>query len=321
MFQDAQDMKASLLAHGLSEESANKIVSFARPALLLETSALNDEASLPRGVTRIGGRPDMPRAMEWPVRPAYSDAAERWTVYQGAIDRTLRDMRQVPPPPFAMDASRFAEWERRLRAQQQARERAEPLDFIAQVNFADIPHDSGIDLDVPRIGRLLFFYDAAEQPWGGKAADILGARVIYDLSDPTELVLRDPPQGRRPAPAARCANRLVLTAPPEDYVEIEKALEGQTGTYFEWYIENGPGRPGRTSDHRVGGHPSQVQSDMRKDNPFYGSSSDQLLVLQISNDDATNMMWGGSGYLYVWIDRRDLHANRWDRAHVILQTS
>ena len=49
------------------------------------------------------------------------------------------------------------------------------------------------------------------------------------------------------------------------------------------------------------------------------TAAEWVLLWQIASSD--DIMWGDSGYLYVWIRRDDLAAQRFDRAHVVLQCS
>ena len=59
-----------------------------------------------------------------------------------------------------------------------------PLSFLAQF---DLSHFASTTL--PTTGWLLFFYDAAEQPWGFDPSDAAGARVLY-VDAPRDTLIR-----------------------------------------------------------------------------------------------------------------------------------
>ena len=62
-------------------------------ALVLAT-ATADEAAIPLGASKIGGRPDLPPGMAWPTRPAYPDAAERAAGHRREADRLLAESKK-----------------------------------------------------------------------------------------------------------------------------------------------------------------------------------------------------------------------------------
>lgn len=68
-------LRARLNEVGLAAESIEALVTSSLPALMLGTDPMDSEAR-PLGGTRIGGCPDLPPGMTWPVRPAYPDGRE-----------------------------------------------------------------------------------------------------------------------------------------------------------------------------------------------------------------------------------------------------
>jgi uncharacterized protein YwqG len=112
-----------------------------RVATQLRPERVND-AELPIGASRLGGRPDLPPSIEWP----------RWNGFTAEDLVTARGMR-IPQG-----------------------QKPATLSFLAQVNLAEIPDGTGL---LPDRSWLFFFYDAAQQPWGFDPRDRGCARVIY----------------------------------------------------------------------------------------------------------------------------------------------
>ncbi|MBR1246398.1 DUF1963 domain-containing protein [Bradyrhizobium sp. AUGA SZCCT0169] len=222
-----------------------------------------------------------------------------------------------------------------------ARRTAEPapLQFIAQVDLADVWSTGPIDPDIPRDGRLLLFYDTDHRPGGDRPADITGARLIYDLTPTNSLRRASPPSElsahKRTASfrPQRCALHAGVWPPyfgsPEWNACEIKAKAEQTVEAW-WYDVTRDGH-----DHRFGGHPLQIQGNMQTacalvskglDLSAWNSKSAEplksdaanWLLLQIASDDRAGMMWGDVGNLYVWIHRDALRARRFEEARVII---
>lgn len=81
------------------------------------------------GGTRFGGAPDLPRDMDWPIRPVPADLATRAQELNGHHDWILRHI-----------------------------ERELPYEFLAQIDLAEISAGAA-ELGLPSSGRLLFFCD------------------------------------------------------------------------------------------------------------------------------------------------------------------
>ncbi|ASM71034.1 MULTISPECIES: DUF1963 domain-containing protein [Roseobacteraceae] len=67
----------------------------ALPAVSLETVP-HAEASIPLGASKMGGAPDLPRGMPWPMRPPYADAQIKLEHYRSLIGVTLAKAGIVP---------------------------------------------------------------------------------------------------------------------------------------------------------------------------------------------------------------------------------
>ncbi|MBR1254632.1 DUF1963 domain-containing protein [Bradyrhizobium sp. AUGA SZCCT0240] len=327
-----------------------------KPYIWLETAPANDEVEITLAATKIGGTPDLPVTMPWPWRPPYPDHEQRVEEMQTGVTlfnpqdmaalqaETLEEFRKLLPSAFEGFAADSAKVDFNLDfLVEDARRTAEPapLQFIAQVDLADVWSTGPIDPDIPRDGRLLLFYDTDHRPGGDRPADITGARLIYDLtptnslrraSPPVELLAHKRTASFRPQ---RCALHAGVWPPyfgsPEwNACEIKAKAEKTVEAW--WYDVTRDGH-----DHRFGGHPLQIQGNMQTEcalvskgldlsawnskaaEPLKSDAANWLLLLQIASDDRAGMMWGDVGNLYVWIHRDALRARRFEEARVIMQ--
>lgn len=189
---------------------------------------------------------------------------------------------------------------------------------------------------LPSSGRLLFFYDAENQPWG------------FDPKDRGSFVAMHLPDGG--AAAAAAAGQPVLTRCPVTPAKIEtypswerddvKALQ-LTDAESEMLMDAGDAVFGRAPRHQVAGYPSPIQGDemelqcqLVSHGLYCGDASgymspaaarlrdgakDWRLLLQIDSDDGIGANWGDGGTLYFWIREEDARAERFDRAWAVLQ--
>jgi uncharacterized protein YwqG len=363
VFGSISDIEGSLRAAGVRAADAAALAGRAKPYVWLDTAPVEDEGEISLGGTKIGGAPDLPVAMPWPWRPPYPDHDQRLVEAQSGADEfnardlmaiqaeTLEEFRKVmSPEEFEAVAAAFAQVDMGQfnvdHVVESTRRTAEaaPLAFIAQVDLAEVWRAGPVDPDIPREGRLLFFYDIDQRPGGYKPGDVAGARVIFDLTPVDYLKRANPPAelaelaDEAVFPAQACVLRGAISPPfhgsPDwDACELrEKSDE----TVRNWWSEMT--RDGH--DHRVGGHPLQIQGDMQigcalvsngldlGDGTAWKSEAAQrlkpdapnwVLLMQIASDEDADMMWGDVGNLYVWIHRDALRARRFEEARVSLQ--
>jgi Domain of unknown function (DUF1963) len=193
LFKTAAEIDGSLRAAGGRAADAMALAAGSKPYIWLETSDVGDEAEIALGATKIGGTPDLPVTMPWPWRPRYPDHAARVEAAQAGVDllnpqdmaalqaETLEELRKQLPSSvaesFAIESAKvdYSNFNFDFLVED-ARRTAEPapLQFIAQVDLADIWLTGPVDPDIPREGRLLLFYDTDHRPAGDRAADITG---------------------------------------------------------------------------------------------------------------------------------------------------
>ncbi len=115
------------------------------------------------GATRIGGTPDFPVGQAWPLRPAFPNP-----------EAVARLGGSTHGAHIIKHASR-----------------ALPFQFAGLVDLAEAAALGEVASDLPREGRLLFFYDGGVIPWRNGAET---CRVIWDTKPVEKLVRADPPQ-------------------------------------------------------------------------------------------------------------------------------
>jgi uncharacterized protein YwqG len=344
VFTSEDQIAAALIEAGVKSEDARRIAKEARPCVWLETRSAGDEAEIPAGATKIGGRPDLPDGVEWPVRPAYTNES-RVARYRRELEDPKKFWSWASPDQrekFASGAAQMLE----------IVSKPFPLAFIAQIDLTEAWRAGPLDPDFPRDGLLSVFYDVLEAPWGYDPADAPGARVLYHPVGGGCLTRRDPPAELsglscvEPFPPAACHARACLAPLPiqtAHYAALRLSRE-TTEALGEWWGEDDnmyASEGGRDwKCHRVGGWPTPVQGDMQTECAlvsagFYCGNGDAyrapetegvraradewVLLAQIGTDEGAGMMWGDDGQLYIWIRREDLVLRRFEAARLVLQ--
>jgi uncharacterized protein YwqG len=363
VFGTSAEIESSLKTAGVRAVDAKALAARAKPYVWLFTALVDDEAEIPLGATKIGGSPDLSVTMTWPWRPPYPDHEQRIAEIRAHADNmngedlaaiqaeTLEEFRKLLPPDqfeglpeaFAkVDLSQF-NLDGIAEGTQRTSEPA-PLAFIAQVDLVEVWRAGPVDPDIPREGRLLLFYDIDQRPGGYKPTDTTGARLIYDLTSAEGLRRVEPPSElaelieEATLPAQSCV--LIGAISPPFYGSPDwdacSLREMSDETVRNWWSDiTADGH-----DHRIGGHPLQIQGDMQTtcalvsngldlgDGTAWKSKAAQrlkpdavnwVLLMQIASDEEADMMWGDVGNLYVWIHRDALRARRFEEARVILQ--
>ncbi|MFY3307823.1 DUF1963 domain-containing protein [Achromobacter ruhlandii] len=129
---DLDALRRSLDDIDLPADVVARLLAQARPALVLATAAA-DEAAIPLGASKIGGRPDLPPGMAWPTRPAYPDAAERAAGHRREADRLLAESKKKGAWMTPAQGERFSA---DARARADAVETTFPLTFLGQFDLA-----------------------------------------------------------------------------------------------------------------------------------------------------------------------------------------
>lgn len=289
---------------------------------------VDDEASIPVGASKVGGCPDLRPGLSWPSRPPYPDAAKRVARHRADAAtpaRTWSWATKDQQREFAAEATRRAE----LSAAEM------PLAFVAQLDLAEVAAAGRLDVDLPSTGVLSLFYDVMDVPWGYDPAEADGFQILY-AEGPLErrdlpALLQDPVAASTMSPQ-RCSLSPGMSPIPVASLEWQTlGISDEDADLLEF---------DEPDSHQVGGWPTVIQNEMRTqcalvhaghscgDATAYrdptladirATAAEWVMLWQIASTD--DIMWGDSGFLYVWIRRDDLAARRFEAAHVVLQCS
>lgn len=213
-----------------------------------------------------------------------------------------------------------------------------PMSFIAQFALSEVsPYDTSRLL--PSSGGLYFFYDAAQETYGGNANERDAWKVLYNSSPATVLRRREfPPALPATSRFAACALTFnvesTLPQRPEVLTDNLDWTDAEQRLYAEFMAAHYPDRT--PTHHRLLGHSDDLQDDMHLQaqlaahglNPEQGDTSpelepgarDWLLLLQLDSDHNAGMRWGSAGMLYFWIQRLALQNRSFDNVWLVLQS-
>lgn len=193
-----------------------------------------------------------------------------------------------------------------------------PLEFIAQVNCSDFEYDG-----FPDSGLIVFFYDNRH---GGYSIKEKGFIKVDYFPDSTNLELFKPPFIIK----KRLFGLLGTYTLPKIYKEtkigfrksfslpdnVDKVFSDENWEEAYWELN------GEVSENRfiqIGGHCNPVQTDGIEENIVKlferGKPSDWKMILEIYQDEETDMMWGDAGKLHFYSHVDDLRemnfSNTW----------
>jgi uncharacterized protein YwqG len=309
MFLTKSDLVKALEEAGLSEWKEELLRLARQTATLVPVEKIREA---PLGGSRLGGEPDLPRSITWPIRPPYAETSYQ---HQRGFSLGIPDVEA-------------------------------PLPFIAQINLGEVRSKIRLHHSFPERGMLYFFYDTLVEPWGFDPGDFPGWKVIYWNGVPSELERRQLPESfgsEDQGPVARFHPTVVavmpcLTMPDMFAHQIEEMGDREPRDYEDFAVNFYSDRSMRY--HWLGGYAATIQGSMERgcqlaSNGIYCGSSeghdeqrerellngkdDWLLLLQIDSDETTGMTWGAFGRLYFWIRDRDLAAGYFDKVWTILQ--
>lgn len=257
------------------------------------------ESGIPIGVSKIGGLPDLPDTLAWP------------------IETRIKTKRQ-----FLFFGKKTSSAE------------ARPLSFIAQINFSEIKKFDADDL-LPSRGIAYFFYCSDQDSWGYDPAQKDKFRVLFDDGTSSNLKRTnfpsDLPDFGKYKPCRVEASQETSLPSLELIHNIFKAEKDFQ--FYEHFLEDG--RVNKVLGHAdVIQDEMELECELVSNGLYCGDSSgfnnplaktlepnakNWRLLLQIDSNDEAGMMWGDLGRLYFWIKIEDLKERRFDRMWMILQ--
>jgi len=188
-----------------------------------------------------------------------------------------------------------------------------PLTFLACLDLSSL-HAALATPWLPLAGRLLFFYDAENQPWGFDPKDrgSWSVRLVDGAAAPA------PPPAVAELPRQTIAFRAISSYPSWERPEVQ-ALD-LSDAEVEILIDGATAVYGHAPHHQVSGFPHPIQGDemelecqLVSHGLYCGDSSGYL------SRDAAGLRDGAAGILYFWIREEDARAGRFDHAWAVLQ--
>jgi uncharacterized protein YwqG len=219
MWSTRKELEAALAQAGLGEWSP-RLAAAARRAIVLEPGPVEEGADTPIGASRLGGQPDLPPDIDWPIRPPLNPVEDSAVLSDRILFGRLHWLyRLFRTQHWKRVHERLQTYRENLR---QVRSRAWPLSFVAQVDFAELHLVHALD-GFPASGLLSFFCDPHDWPWGHTGEDQARARVIFTEAPAERLQRRRSPlEFDEPAASAvkpvfrprQLTPRLLLLPPP-----------------------------------------------------------------------------------------------------------
>jgi uncharacterized protein YwqG len=341
------ELETLLSEAGLAQWAA-RLAALARPTIILAPGPIEEAGNAPLGASRLGGKPDLPPELDWPLRPPFKPRREIGGSMPGHVvlgprhwlHRLFRTRRWK---------SAAESWENARRAERDVRKRAWPMSFVAQIDFAELHAVHPLE-GFPATGRLLLFCDPFDWPWG-KRDDQARARALF-TDAPLESLKRrgsppefDEPDARilmprgyvfkprilRPTawllpPSQGSRQLLALKAEEPDTWEYEGEAFSAYDEFWRRLHARHPDIFGEHGDMilRVGGIADSIQEPVEEEAARAADGAPELadswqLVLQIDSDIEAGMEWGDLGRLYLCARRDDLIAGRFDQCWLIMQ--
>lgn len=200
----------------------------------------------------------------------------------------------------------------------------QPLEFVAQINCRDVP-----DSFLPPDGLLSFFYDNRHC---GFSESERGYFRIFFWPQLDGLHIATAPQivhkrmwgllKTKPEPRIYRETKLNFKAdfslPELERAGIQTQDEAEADAFYEMRAELLGSR-----FVQMGGYPDPVQNDGIEEGISEilncGPPSKWILVLEVSYDKNTDMMWGDAGSIYYFVHADDLKAHKFENAWLEMQ--
>ncbi|AGF53508.1 sll5081 (plasmid) [Synechocystis sp. PCC 6803] len=221
------------------------------------------------------------------------------------------------------------------------RKNDKPLGFIAQLDLSEINNEQAIEW-LPNSGRLLFFYDFYEWPWGFAPEDRGGWAILYENGS-EELHFQELPSDLHKEHIASSIKYVVsekfMSYPDGQRINFEEGelSEIDKEQYYDFIDEYYRNK----TLHQIGGYPRPIQNDdMEKECQLISSGinyaypedynseeakqlreqvNDWRLVFQFDSDDDIDVMWGDMGMLYFWVKESESKNCNFSNSWMILQ--
>ena len=198
-----------------------------------------------------------------------------------------------------------------------------PLSFIGQLDLGEI--NTGSIPWLPSKGRLLFFYDIVDAPWGIYPKDQKSSLVLYD-DGLSVLHTKEYPAALK-KDATIHATKYLRAENLMSYPTANRIIFSSNSDYEAYY--DFLNEYYMSPHHQVDGYPSSIQSDTMErecqkideaNTQRVNLEDDWKLLLQFDTDEELGVMWGDLGRIYFWIRKSDAIKNVFTNTCLILQS-
>lgn len=178
------------------------------------------------------------------------------------------------------------------------------LEHVASLDFDVAPRVDGVP---PIAGRLVFFYDEKNLPFGDEDEGEAGWAVVHVPSG-TASARTKPPRGTKTFKPSTLVPTVEQTLPTvQSHAIAQLKLTKALGKKY-WDLRDAwPALDGES--HRSFGHSDGM--DLSPD-------PDDVLLLQLDSYEHGDVNWGDAGLLLFWITPEDLASARFDRVRLQL---
>jgi uncharacterized protein YwqG len=300
---DSHEVLSALSNVGLSRVQAD-VMKLLQESIRLTLHPLDGQAiSTQPGVSRLGGAPDLPGRMPWPV---WKGLPMSFIAQVGLADLiSFAPAQELPKSgllSFFYDA--------------------------AQETYGADPADRG--------GWQVFFFPSAPPPEGGfHLFSHTDPRQLKAVAFPAAL-----PAGARFKPCRLTfASEYTLPGAPSQYLSGLDWSPDEIQRYEQFQASFPSAEDRKILHFRMFGCPDQIQDDMQLQCALYanGVSPDDAatpqvvaqaasrkagwqLLLQVDSDETIGMRWASYGMLYFWLEKQALQLRQFDRSWLVMQS-
>ncbi len=280
---DKTAVQAAFIEAGLSQRVGDIDV-LARPSIRLFPSPV-DELSLPVGVSKLGGLPDLPAGIAW---PEYNGLPQSFLAQIHLDDLRYYDVQQVLPQHgmlwFFYDAQ--------------------------QQTFGDNPADVGgwyvlFQEDLRTLRRTPFPAQLPAESQFHACKIHFACEITLPQQPELELVNFDWTDEE----VKRYETLLSQFPDPVDRATIHHRMLGYADV-----LQDDMRLQSQLMTHGV------TSSDDPRIDELSKGVSDWQLLLQVDSDEHAGMRWATAGMVYYWIKLADLQACRFDKTWLVLQS-
>lgn len=278
------NISSQLKEFGLSEYE-EQIIDKLLPAVRFESSGLDDDNSLPVGVSKIGGIPDLPVGMQWPL---WKDAPLSFLVQI--------NLAELAKFPFIDEL---------------------PKHGLLSFFYAAEEQPWGFDPKNKDGWKVLYI----DEP----SANLIRKEQPGNMDEEKQFqssAIRFSSCHTLPSPGSQFCMEIGFSDTEMDsYIDmLDKIQEGSCHRLFGHpaQIQGDMQVECQLVSNGLSCGDNSGYDDPRRAELLKGIE-DWMLLLQLGSDEIAEMMWGDYGRLYFWIRKQDLKEQRFEKSWMILQ--